>query len=519
MAIPSITPQRGPQNIAYEQSKQQMPSGWAYLADRERQRKDAKKIDFDKILGYAGTALDLYGKYQASKSAAIQQRSAEIDQGLKTLHGIQALTQLSTQAQELKDKVEVGENISQYINAEDPQGLYRYMLGNVSRLSSNPQLMQAGVEYLKLKGFSEEETNMFLGTGVTPAQMFGARARQGQLDLGQQRVDIQRQKLDNTLTQEQKENQKKAAKTYKDGPEALSTALLSNPDNDKLSVIMDSINVDSSNPKELDKFFTQDYDCKVIPNWTEEIEKLNSGEITEAYGMNSDELMSMIPVNIKDPLKDSGKPAHERAGIQGIIQCIAKDPTSDAPIIHFPVRDKAAMKAFSISIGRAKALKDLGLGQDDVREDVTAGLEEYVKKAATPHETAATERKKPLSKLTNNIASKYNSMEVDMDHNTSMTMLEASIEEDINKIKTTSKQDYDALVLDALQLVLNNSSDKETEQLQAKYQSLTDEDYDAIITILFRNLAMSENNSTAMKDSLDDIRSFVLRTGAAKQAK
>ena len=271
MALHSITPTISPTNVAYDQMQRNTASdnvSWYTLKQQEeqakRQRKQDKIDNINNILKMAGSAIDLYTKYQSINTKKLEEKNAELEYGLKTVQLQNALTKTSMAAQDTKDKAEIGDNISTFINQEDSEGLYKYLMSNISKLSKNPSMVQSAVSYLGTHGYSEDDLEFISNTGLTANQVRQSIDKRLKTEAANKRAEAK------NLTPEMKANQEATLKMERSVLN-LGNSVASDP---KLVSAFSSIVPEIGSPDGIDslkrKILTGEITCKSFPNWQEE---------------------------------------------------------------------------------------------------------------------------------------------------------------------------------------------------------------------------------------------------------
>lgn len=314
MALHSITPTINPTNVAYDQMQRNTASdnvSWYTLKQLEeqakRQRKKDKIDNINNIIQMAGSAIDLYTKYQSINTKKLEEKNAELEYGLKTVQLQNALTKASMAAQDTKDKAEIGDNISTFINQENSEGLYKYLMSNISKLSKNPSMVQSAVSYLGAHGYSEDDLEFISNTGLTANQVRQSIDKRLKTEAANKRAEAK------NLTPEMKANQEATLKMERSVLN-LGNSIASDP---KLVSAFSSIVPEIGSPDGIDslkrKILTGEITCKSFPNWQEEFgQALNTSDYSGPFSGYEDLLSqystsssNMNDVNQYPPTEDN----------------------------------------------------------------------------------------------------------------------------------------------------------------------------------------------------------------------
>ncbi len=527
MALHSITPTINPTNVAYDQMQRKTASdneSWYDIKQKEeeakRQRKQDKIDTVNNILKMAGSAIDLYSKYQSINKKELDEKNAELDYGLKTVQLQNALTKTSMAAQDIKDKAEIGENISTLINKEDSNGLYKYLMSNISKLDKNPSMVQAAAAYLSSKGFSEDDLEFIKNTGLTANQIQQSVDRRLRIDAINKNRKVE-------LTPEQKANEKFEKDTREKGLNALSTALAS-PNNSKLASMLTTKslngNFDQTDPDSIDNFFKNEYKCQWEANWLPELKKVQEGELDEAFGLTKESL---------DPLSGEGLTSMYEAGkkhsgtpldfvtdinIQGILTCTPR--TNKGEAFSVPITNKETADALTQVIRRSNKLEGLGytpINANASETEISTGRDfntsvdgsPSVSTAPTPGTTPYKPNTKDAKIVVDNLIKKYTNLDNYMDASVvnDSQALDSVVQIELDGLQTDGY--LRSLITPTLKSILSELSSKDASDLREYLKTMNPDNQRAVGRILLKGIARKESPKKIKQDIKTFLKDYV----------
>lgn len=148
MAIQSIATTVDPVNTEYEMSKRR--TNTPSLGGGSN--KSNKTSTVDKILGYAGTALDLYNKYEMGAAQALKQETEQLEQEKKKLELESKRSQVLLESQRTEEDAAYAQNFSAALKEQDANKVYTLLMSNLAVSRRNPELTKSAIGFIGQHG-------------------------------------------------------------------------------------------------------------------------------------------------------------------------------------------------------------------------------------------------------------------------------------------------------------------------------------------------------------------------------
>lgn len=278
----NILPTRGPQQLdSLKISPETMLSNIQKAQDRrfEKQKWKAQQPNtMDKILSYAGTALDMYNKWTDIETKKLDQENTKLQQQVDTLKLEQARIQAQTQNTKLEKDTKYAKELTAAMESGDANAVYSVMMSNLEGVKNNPELTQMATEFCISKGMDRESFDVFNPTEAAMMRKIQAQTAG--------KIAVEEAKAKNSaLTLEQKANEaatKEAEKASLNFGNSVST-------NPTLSSAILPIAPTITTPNGMDDFkqaiYNGEISCSILPNYEEEVGKLfnSSDSVLSGY--------------------------------------------------------------------------------------------------------------------------------------------------------------------------------------------------------------------------------------------
>lgn len=307
----NILPTRGPVINSMQLGTEQMLTTAGKMADREWEKKKEKAREgntLDKILKYAGTALDMYSKWEDIEGKKLDHENKQLDQQVKTLQLETARIQAQTQTAQFEKDTKYSKELAAAMESGDPNKVYSVMMSNLEATRNNQELTNSAIEYCVNKGMQREDFNIFNPTEAALMRKIQAQT-QGRLELEAAKAQAKYE------TPEMKAN-KEATMKMERSVLSLGNSLASDP---KLvaafTPIVENIGapdgVESLKQDVLNGFVT----CETIPNWEEEFgNSLNNPDYEGPLSGNNELLSQYATPSTKQADLDRFTPMSEDSG-------------------------------------------------------------------------------------------------------------------------------------------------------------------------------------------------------------
>ena len=164
MADYNILPTRGPNISSLKIGPENILSASQTATQREFEEKKWKAQQpstLDKMLSYAGTALDMYSKWTDIETKKLDQENKQLQQQISTLQLEQSRIQAQTQNAQLAKDTKYAKELTAAMESGDANAVYSVMMSNLEGVKNNPELTQMATEFCVSKGMDRDNFKVF----------------------------------------------------------------------------------------------------------------------------------------------------------------------------------------------------------------------------------------------------------------------------------------------------------------------------------------------------------------------
>lgn len=515
MAEYNILPTRGPVLNNMQIGTENMLTTAGKLADREWEKKkwEAQQPNtIDKILNYAGKALDMYSKWEDIENKKLDQENKQLQQNLNTLRLEQAKIQAQTQNAQLEKDAKYASALSSAMESGDPNAVYSIMMRDLKTTQNNKELTASAVEFCRTHGMSDDQLSM-IDIDMTEFARKESIKHQNKLEEQAARAAA------NSKTSEMTAQEKWNETTFKAGPEAIYT-LMQNEDATMGSLVQSHMAPGQSigSPQDVDAW-SKKYKFTPVLTWRQDVENLMFADTEETQTSDTEPslLQQQYDANtfadqFGDITEDKKSGANKYPIVGAYIATNRDDPTDR---LYIPIKDSKTLKAMTSLSERSNAFNSWrepptnSESQQAPSINEAPALSEVPTPSATPSATPYKTNNKDARLIADNLTKKYSDIDKSMGASVSNDpqALDSVIQEDLDNLRDSGY--LRSFITPTLELILRGLPSKESSELRSYLKTMEPENQRAVGRIILEGMAHRETPKEILKDVKNFLKNYV----------